>query len=107
MDFSEPTTAKGTRSCKQVSKSIYRVFVLKEISHLDLSVETTLLLIKLIVVVGVHLEVVEGELLLDTLLELLALLEGEGVGLGNNGNDVDDIGELLQDDDINGLQGVA
>lgn len=46
----------------------------------------------------------EGKLLLDALLERLTLFEGEGVGLGNNGNNVDDIGQLLQDNDIDGLE---
>ncbi|MDA4132868.1 MAG: hypothetical protein OK454_07065 [Thaumarchaeota archaeon] len=49
----------------------------------------------------------EGELLLDALLEGLALLERQGVGLGDDGDDVDDIGQLLQDDDVNGLERVA
>lgn len=76
-------------------------------TNLDLVVEGTLLLIKLIVVVGVHLEVVESKLLLDTLLESLAFLGSQGVCLGNDRDDVDDIGELLEDDDVNGLQGVT
>lgn len=46
----------------------------------------------------------EGELLLDALLERLTLFEGERVGLGNNGNNVDDIGQLLQNNDIDGLE---
>jgi len=47
---------------------------------------------------------VEGELLLDALLKRLALFKSEGVGLGNNGNNVDDIRQLLQNDDIDGLE---
>lgn len=70
-------------------------------------VQSTFLLVKLFIIVGVHLEVVEGKLLLDTLLESLALLGGQGIGLGNDGNDVDNIRQLLQDDNINGLQGVS
>jgi hypothetical protein len=50
---------------------------------------------------------VESKLLLDALLESLSLLEGQGVGLGNDGDDVDDIGELLQDDNIDGLERVS
>lgn len=46
---------------------------------LDLGVERALLLVELIVVVGVHLQVVEGELLLNSLLECGALLHGQGV----------------------------
>ena len=49
----------------------------------------------------------EGKLLLDALLELLALLECQAVGLGNDGDNVDDIGKLLQDNDINRLERVA
>lgn len=49
----------------------------------------------------------ESKLLLDALLERLALLQSQGVSLGNDGNNVDDIGQLLQDDDIDGLKGVA
>jgi hypothetical protein len=74
------------------------------IAYLNLSVDGTLLIVQLVVVVGVHLQVVEGELLLNALLESLALFEGEGIGLGDNGDDVDDIGQLLQDNDIDGLE---
>ena len=74
------------------------------IAYLDLSVDSTLLIIQLIVVVGVHLQVVESELLLDALLESLALFESEGVGLGDDGHDIDDVGQLLQDNNIDGLE---
>lgn len=74
---------------------------------LDLAVQGALLLVKLVVVVGVHLEVVESELLLNALLEGQALLRGQGVSLGDDGNDVDDIRKLLQDDNVDRLQGVA
>lgn len=46
----------------------------------------------------------EAELLLDALLERQALFEGEGVGLGNYGNHIDDVGKLLQNNDIDGLE---
>lgn len=46
----------------------------------------------------------EAELLLDALLERQALFEGEGVGLGNDWNHIDDIGKLLQNNDIDGLE---
>lgn len=49
----------------------------------------------------------ESKLLLDALLELLTLLNGQGVGLGNDGNDVDNVGKLLQNDNVDGLEGVA
>jgi hypothetical protein len=35
------------------------------------------------------------------LLEQMPLLQGQGVRLGNDRNDIDDLCELLQDDDIN------
>ena len=41
------------------------------------------------------------------LLERLALLERERVRLGNDGNDVHHLGELLHDDDINRAERVA
>lgn len=46
----------------------------------------------------------EGEFLLDSLLEGGALLHGERIRLGNDGDDVDDIGQLLQDHNIDGLK---
>lgn len=61
----------------------------------------------LVTVVRVHLQVVKGELLLDALLERLALLKRQGISLGNNGHNVDHIGQLLQHDNVDGLQGVA
>lgn len=74
------------------------------VAYLNLSVDGTLLIVQLVVIVGVHLQVVEGELLLDALLESQALFEGEGVGLGDDGDDIDNIGQLLQDNDIDGLE---
>jgi hypothetical protein len=47
---------------------------------------------------------VESELLLDALLKSLTLLEGERVGLSDDGHDIDDVGQLLQDNDIDGLE---
>lgn len=46
----------------------------------------------------------ESELFLDALLESLALFESEGVSLGDDWHDIDDVGQLLQDNDINGLE---
>lgn len=43
---------------------------------LDLRVDNSLLLVELVVVIGIHLEAVEGKLLLNTLLEGLSLLQG-------------------------------
>lgn len=49
----------------------------------------------------------EGKLGLDTLLEFQSLLDSQGIRLGNDGHNVDNIGQLLQDDDIDGLERVA
>lgn len=46
----------------------------------------------------------EGKFLLDSLLEGGALLHGERIRLGNDGDDIDDIGQLLQDHDIDGFK---
>lgn len=70
-------------------------------------VQGALLLVKLVVVVGVHLEVVEGELLLDALLEGLAFFQRKGVRLGNHGHHVDNIRQLLEDDNVDGLERMA
>ena len=65
---------------------------------------STLLLIQLIVVVRVHLEVMEGKFFSNSLLKRSTFLQSQGVGLGDNGNDINDIGKLLEDNDINGLE---
>lgn len=39
--------------------------------------------------------------------EVFPLLNGQAVALGDDGNDVDDLAELLHDDDIEGPKGVA
>lgn len=61
----------------------------------------------LLVVVGVHAQVVELELLLYPVLELSTLLQRQAVTLGNDGNNVDKLAQLLKDNNVNGLQGVA
>lgn len=91
---------------KSVTRQLF-VAVKRLRTYLDLSVHSHLLLVELVVVVGVHLEVVESKFLLDTLLECLTLLQSQSVGLGNDGNNIDDIGQLLQNDDIDGLERVA
>lgn len=77
------------------------------VTYFDLTVQGSFLVVKLLVIVRVHLEVVESKLLLDTLLESQSLLGGQRISLGNDGNNVDDIGKLLQDNNIDGLEGVA
>ena len=74
---------------------------------LDLRVHGRLLRIVLIVLVWVHPDVVERELLLDAVLEDLAFLEGKRVGLGDDGNHVDGLTELLEHDNIDGSKAVA
>ena len=49
----------------------------------------------------------ESKLLLDALLEGGPLLQRERVGLGNDGHDVDNVRELLQHDNVDGLERVA
>lgn len=75
--------------------------------RLDLSVHSSLLRVVLLVLVRVHPDVVEGELLLDAVLELLALLESERVGLGDDWHDVDGLAQLLENDNIDGLEAVT
>jgi hypothetical protein len=100
--FSLPTTEKGMISCIECQTNSGDR--LGRFSYLDLGIDGPLLIVELIIIVGVHLQVVERELLLDPLLECLAFFEGEGIGLGDDGNNVDNIRELLQNDDINGLE---
>ena len=66
-----------------------------------------LLIIQLIIVVWVHLEVMECKLLLYSLLERTTLLEREGVGLSNDGHDVDDIRQLLENNNVDGLESMS
>ena len=49
----------------------------------------------------------EGELLLYPLLEGSALLESQRIGLRDDWNNIDNVGELLENDNINWLQGVT
>lgn len=72
--------------------------------YLDLDVHHALLIVQLVIVVGVHFQVVECEFLLDSLLECLSLFQGQGVGLCNNGDNVHNVGKLLKNDDIDGLK---
>ena len=74
---------------------------------LDLSVHSGLLRIVLLVLVWVHPDVVECELLLDAILELLTLLESERVGLCDDRDNVDSLAQLLEDDNVNGLEAVT
>lgn len=67
----------------------------------------SLLRVVLVVVVGVHAQVVELELLPYSLLEGGTLLEGQAVALGDDWHDVDKLTKLLENDNVNGLESVA
>jgi len=73
----------------------------------DAGVSCALLVIKLLVVVWVHLQVMESELLLNTFLERAALLECKRVGLCNDWHNIDHVGELLEHDDVDWFEGMA
>jgi len=60
--------------------------------------------VKLLVVVRVHLQVMESKLLLNPFLESLALLQRKGVCLGDNGNNVDHVRKLLENHNVDGLE---
>ena len=49
----------------------------------------------------------EGELLLDAVLELLALLKRQRIGLGDDWNNVDSLAQLLENNNVNRLEAVA
>jgi hypothetical protein len=74
---------------------------------LDLSVHSSLLRVVLLVLVGVHPDVVESELLLDAVLELLALLKSERIGFCNDRHHVDSLAQLLEDNNVNRLEAVT
>jgi hypothetical protein len=74
---------------------------------LYLSVHSSLLRVVLLVLVRVHPDVVEGELLLDAVLELLALLKRERIGLCDDWNNVDSLAQLLEDNNVDWLETVA
>lgn len=64
-------------------------------------------MVVLLVVVGVEADVVESKFVSDSVLESLTLLQGQSIGLCDDGNDVDNLAQLLQDNDVNRLEGVA
>lgn len=77
------------------------------VPYLDLGVHGCLFGIVLLILVGVHANVVESEFLLDAVLEELSLLQGKTIRLGNDRHDVDRLAELLQHDNVDWLQRVA
>jgi len=76
-------------------------------ADLDLCVERNFLLVMLLIVVGVHSQVMEGELLLYPLLERRTLLQGQTVRLCNDRHNIHKLRKLLQDDDVDGLQAMT
>ena len=73
----------------------------------DAGVGSAFFFVLLIVVIGIHAQIMESELFLNALFEGHALFEGEGVGFGDHWNDVDDVRELLQHDDVDRLKSMA
>lgn len=73
----------------------------------NVRIQGAFFVVLLFVVVRVHAQVVEGEFFLYALFEGKAFFEGEGVGFGDHGDDVDDVREFFQDDDVNGFEGVT
>ena len=75
--------------------------------YLDLGIHGGLLAIVFFILVRVHTDVMEGKLLLNTVLEKLPLLQGETISLGNDGHDIDRLAELLENDNVDRFEGVA
>ena len=76
-------------------------------SHLDLRVHGGLLAVVLLILVRVHADVVERELLLDPVLERLPLLQRQAICLGDHRHHVHSLAQLLQHHNVDGLQRVA
>ena len=74
---------------------------------LDVGIQGPLLIIVFLIIIWVHLQVVESKFFPDALLECTALFQGQRIGLGDHGYNVDDIGQLLEHDNIDRLQGMA
>lgn len=75
--------------------------------YLDLLVDGGLLVVVLVIVVGVEANVVECKLVSDSVLESLALFQSQGIGLCNDGDDVDNLAQLLQNNYVDGLESVT
>ena len=71
---------------------------------LDASVDSSFFLILLVIVVRVHAEVMEKEFLSDAFFESEAFLESERVGFCDYGNNIYNIGQLLENNDIDWLE---
>lgn len=97
---------EGNEVLVSVSDMSVFLFVTGEY-YLDLLIDGGLLVVVLFVLVGVEADVVESKLVSDPVLESLALLESQGIGLCNDGDDVDNLAQLLQDDYVDGLESVT
>lgn len=75
--------------------------------YLDLRVHGCLFAVVLLVLVRVHADVVESKLLLDAILERLPLFQSQAIGFGNHWHHIDSLAQLLQYDDVNGLESVT
>lgn len=71
---------------------------------IDVGIHGAFLLVLLVVVIGVHAQVVEGELFLDALFESLAFFEGQRVGFSDHGYNIDNVRKLLEHDNVDGLE---
>ena len=98
---------KGQELLCHVSRVCVEGAVKLGCAYLDGLFRRNLFAVILLVVVGVHAQVVELELLLYPVLELGTLLEGQAVALGDDGHDVDKLAQLLEHDNVNGLESVA
>lgn len=74
---------------------------------LDGGIGGSFLLIQVLVIIGVHSEIVELKLLSNPLFESSAFLGCQRIGLCDDWHDVDNIGQLLQDYDVNGFEAMA
>jgi hypothetical protein len=105
MVFSEPTTAKGIMVYAGSQHTI--LVTSQDGTNLDLRVECDFLRIMLLILIRIGAQVMERELLLYALLERLTLLQSERVALSNDRYHVDKFAELLENHNINRLQGMA
>lgn len=76
-------------------------------THLDLLVQRHLLRIILVVVVRIHPQIMELELLPNPLLKRRPLLHGQRVALRNHRHHVHKLAQLLQHDDVDRLERVS
>lgn len=74
---------------------------------LDLSIEGNFFLVVLLIIVWIHAQVVESEFLSYPFLERSPLLQGQAITLGNDGHNVDEFREFLQNHNVNWLQAVT